>query len=446
MSSPRPPAPNVVVFGSANVDLVMTCDRLPAPGRTELAPSYDLLPGGKGANQAHAARRVATALAALEAASDARQQQRQQQQQQHPAPPSRVDFVGAVGEDAFATILTDAFADVGVGVAHLERVADAPTACAAVIVERDAGENQICVGGGANLRARAESLRDAAFADDHDGDRIHRPLVADGTVLLTQMEVPLEETAAAIRLARTRGAFVAHNAAPGGFVPPETLRQLDALVVNEHELREVFERERAESGAGVGASGKRFTPAEDDEDDDAASSARAMATRLSRWTGAIVIVTLGAKGAVCCLAATEETRPAFAHLPPFSMRVSAAPLRGAGGAATDTTGAGDAFAGAFAASVARGGSLGDALREASACGAATCEAYGARSGALEEAVRTRRGAEVRIAYRGGFGFHGEELASDALDSVIAFAEGKDLLATFKDSRIRGTREGAEEGR
>ena len=441
MSSPRPPAPNVVVFGSANVDLVMTCDRLPAPGRTELAPSYDLLPGGKGANQAHAARRVATALAALEAASDARQQQ---QQQQHPAPPSRVDFVGAVGEDAFATILTDAFADVGVGVAHLKRVADAPTACAAVIVERDAGENQICVGGGANLRARAESLRDAAFADDDD-DRILRPLVADRTVLLTQMEVPLEETAAAIRLARTRGAFVAHNAAPGGCVPPETLRQLDALVVNEHELQEVFEREHAESGMGVGALGKRTTPAEDD-DDDAASSARAMATRLSQWTGAIVIVTLGAKGAICCLAATEETRPALAHLPPFSMRVSAAPLRGAGGAATDTTGAGDAFAGAFAASVARGGSLGDALREASACGAATCEAYGARSGALEEAVRTRRGAEVRIAYRGGFGFHGEELASDALDSVIAFAEGKDLLARFKDSRIRGTREGAEEGR
>ena len=416
----------------------MTCDRLPAPGRTELAPSYDLLPGGKGANQAHAARRVATALAALEAASDARQQQ------QHPAPPSRVDFVGAVGEDAFATILTDAFADVGVGVAHLKRVADAPTACAAVIVERDAGENQICVGGGANLRARAESLRDAAFADDDDG-RILRPLVADRTVLLTQMEVPLEETAAAIRLARTRGAFVAHNAAPGGCVPPETLRQLDALVVNEHELQEVFEREHAESGMGVGALGKRKTPAEDD-DDDAAASARAMATRLSQWTGAIVIVTLGAKGAVCCLAATEETRPALAHLPPFSMHVSAVPLRGAGGAATDTTGAGDAFAGAFAASVAREGSLGDALREASACGAATCEAYGARSGALEEAVRTRRGAEVRIAYRGGFGFHGEDLASDALDSVIAFAEGKDLLATFKDSRIRGTREGAEEGR
>ena len=425
------------------MDLVMTCDRLPAPGRTELAPSYDLLPGGKGANQAHAARRVATALAALEAASDARQQQ----QQQHPAPPSRVDFVGAVGEDAFATILTDAFADVGVGVAHLERVADAPTACAAVIVERDAGENQICVGGGANLRARAESLRDAAFADDDDDGRIHRPLVADRTVLLTQMEVPLEETAAAIRLARTRGAFVAHNAAPGGCVPPETLRQLDALVVNEHELQEVFEREHAESGMGVGALGKRFTPAEDADDDDAAASARAMATRLSQWTGAIVIVTLGSKGAICCLAATEETRPALAHLPPFSMRVSAAPLRGAGGAATDTTGAGDAFAGAFAASVARGGSLGDALREASACGAATCEAYGARSGALEEAVRTRRGAEVRIAYRGGFGFHGEEW-DDPSDELLvgAFAEGKDLLATFKDSRIRGTREGAEEGR
>jgi hypothetical protein len=144
------------------------------------------------------------------------------------------------------------------------------------------------------------------------------------------MEVPLEETAAAIRLARTRGAFIAHNAAPGGCVPPETLRQLDALVVNEHELQEVFEREYAESGMGVGALGKRTTPAEDD-DDDAASTARVMATRLSQWTGAIVIVTLGAKGAVCCLAATEETRPALAHLPPFSMRVSAAALRGAGG-------------------------------------------------------------------------------------------------------------------
>ena len=347
---------------------------------------------------------MATALAALEAASDARQQQ-----QQHPAPPSRVDFVGAVGEDAFATILTDAFADVGVGVAHLARVADAPTACAAVIVERDAGENQICVGGGANLRARAESLRDAAFADDADDGRIHRPLVADRTVLLTQMEVPLEETAAAIRLARTRGAFVAHNAAPGGCVPPETLRQLDALVVNEHELQEVFEREHAESGMGVGALGKRTTPADDADDDDAAASARAMATRLSQWTGAIVIVTLGAKGAICCLAATEETRPALAHLPPFSMRVSRRLCGGPGGR-DGHHGRGRRVRGGVRGVGGARGSLGDA-RSARRRRAARRRARrtGARSGALEEAVRTRRGAEgedrvsrrVRIPRGGG---------------------------------------------
>ena len=99
------------MFGSACVDLLMQPDRLPRPGVTVLAPTYELLPGGKGANQAHAC-----AMACENKTS--------------------VHFVGAVGNDAFGDSLRAAFLDANVGVSGLVTHSTLPTACAAVHAPR----------------------------------------------------------------------------------------------------------------------------------------------------------------------------------------------------------------------------------------------------------------------------------------------------------------------
>ena len=181
----------VLVFGSANADLVFAVPDLPAPGVTVLGEGVRSFPGGKGANQAVAAARDgATTL-----------------------------FAGCVGRDGFADVATAALRDAGVDLARLA-VMDAPTGCASICVDR-AGRNQIAVAPGANLMARAAQVEDAALAPS--------------TVVLLQMEVPAEEIAALVRRAKARGARVVLNLAPPGELALDTLRAIDLLVVNEHE-------------------------------------------------------------------------------------------------------------------------------------------------------------------------------------------------------------------
>src|SRR5215813_7983048 len=103
----------IVIFGSINVDLIVPVPHLPQPGETVLGGDYALLPGGKGANQALAARRAGAEVA----------------------------MAGAVGEDGFAEAALELLRRDGV---HLELVRrlPRPTGCAAIIVG-DGGENLI---------------------------------------------------------------------------------------------------------------------------------------------------------------------------------------------------------------------------------------------------------------------------------------------------------------
>jgi ribokinase len=181
----------VLVFGSANADLVFAVPELPAPGVTVLGDGVRSFPGGKGANQAVAAARDgATTL-----------------------------FAGCVGRDAFADVATAALRDAGVDLSRLA-VVEAPTGCAAICVD-PSGRNQIAVAPGANLMARAAQVEDAALHP--------------GVVLLLQMEVPAGEIVVLVRRAKARGARVVLNLAPPGELALDTLEALDLLVVNEHE-------------------------------------------------------------------------------------------------------------------------------------------------------------------------------------------------------------------
>ncbi len=196
---------SVLVFGSANADLVFTVPELPAPGVTVLGESYAALPGGKGANQAVAAARDG----------------------------ARTAFVGAVGRDVLAEVATSALRGAGVDLSRLA-VLDRPTGCAAICVDA-AGRNQIAVAGGANLGTSAAQVEDAALGPD--------------VTLLLQMEVPAAENVAMIHRARARGARVVLNLAPPGEMPEQALHALSLLILNEHEAAALAARLGTTAGA-----------------------------------------------------------------------------------------------------------------------------------------------------------------------------------------------------
>jgi ribokinase len=186
----------IVVFGSINADLVMAVDSLPRAGETVLCPSYQVVPGGKGANQAAAAARAGAGAA----------------------------MFGQVGADGFGDLVVQALADAGVDTDGVLR-ARAPTGCAAIGVDK-AGENQIIVASGANLEARADQVPD--------------DLLAPETTLVLQLEVPVGEIARLAARAKGAGTRIILNAAPAGPAPDALLRSVDILVVNEIEAEALY--------------------------------------------------------------------------------------------------------------------------------------------------------------------------------------------------------------
>ena len=181
----------ILVFGSINLDMLVPVPRLPRPGETVLGCDYALLPGGKGANQALAARRAGAS----------------------------VRLAGAVGEDAFAALALANLRAAGVDL-DLVRVAGRPTGCAAIMVG-ERGENLIAVASGANHDAAAADVPDTALGP--------------GTLLVCQMEVPAAETAAVIRRARAAGSRILLNLAPALPLDPALVAEIDLLVANRGE-------------------------------------------------------------------------------------------------------------------------------------------------------------------------------------------------------------------
>lgn len=189
----------IVVFGSLNVDLVTRVERLPAAGETVIGPGYELHPGGKGANQALAARRAG----------------------------AEVTLVGAVGRDDFAGIALELLAADAVELGHVARV-DQPTGAAFIAVDAQ-GANQIVVAAGANSSARA--------------DAVATMQLGRCDLLLLQREVPESECLAAARAMKRAGGRVILNLAPAGAPDAALLAELDFLLVNEHEAQ-VFAQSR----------------------------------------------------------------------------------------------------------------------------------------------------------------------------------------------------------
>ena len=181
----------IVVFGSINLDLTATVERLPSAGETRAGHSFSITPGGKGANQALAARRAGSSVA----------------------------IYGAVGRDAFADPALALLRKDGVDVSNV-RVVDLSTGVALIHVDAQ-GENAITVVAGANAQASADWVPDAALDTS--------------TIVVMQFEVPLPEVEALTRQAHAAGSRVILNAAPAQRFSAEILRQIDVLIVNEIE-------------------------------------------------------------------------------------------------------------------------------------------------------------------------------------------------------------------
>jgi len=181
----------ILVFGSINVDLIVPVPHLPEPGETVLGGDYAFLPGGKGGNQALAARRAGAA----------------------------VILAGAVGMESFADIALDVLRREGVDT-RLVRVVAQPTGCAAIMVSGE-GENLIAVASGANASVRSDQVDD--------------DLLGARTTLVTQMEVPPGETEILIRRVRARGGRSLLNLAPARAIDPALLEEIDLVVANEGE-------------------------------------------------------------------------------------------------------------------------------------------------------------------------------------------------------------------
>jgi ribokinase len=183
---------DVVVLGSANLDVVLRVPHIPAPGETVLVSGRGTGQGGKGANQAVAAARCG----------------------------ARTAFLGAFGDDAAGRTLRADIRAAGVDLTGA-RTSVEPTGTAYVVVATS-GENAIVVDPGAN----ADLL---GLTDEEQA------LIAGARVLLCQLEVPMATVTEAVTAARAAGVGTVLNAAPAADLPAALLEQVDVLVVNEKE-------------------------------------------------------------------------------------------------------------------------------------------------------------------------------------------------------------------
>jgi ribokinase len=288
----------VITLGSLNLDLVTRTPRLPQPGETLIGHSFTTTPGGKGANQAIATARLNV--------------------------PTRM--IGRVGNDSFGQTL---LANLQNSQVNCDDVLIDPTVTSGVaaIAIDDKGENNIIVTPGANGRVGDEELA-----------RLQQQL-STATVLLLQLEVPLEVIVQAAKLAHTAGVTVILDPAPA----PDTLPDDLYPVVN------ILTPNQSEAARLVGF-----------EVTNIEAAAKAADVLRSRGTQT-VIIKLGGQGAWCATATESFLIPSF----PVTV--------------VDTVAAGDAFNGGLAAGLAEGLSLREAGRWAAAVGAIAVSRAGAQA-------------------------------------------------------------------
>ena len=212
-------APQLLVIGSLNTDLLVRVGELPGPGETVTGGVFEMSGGGKGANQAVAAARAGASVA----------------------------MVGAVGTDEFGARLLEELAAEGVSVAGVARLPGVATGLAAIVVDEE-GENQIAVASGANHALRASDVERAFGELD----------LSRARCALLSLEVDDEVVVEGAGRAAARGMAVVVNPAPARPLPPELVALRPILTPNEGEAAELTGRDDpADGGRGDGGVRRR---------------------------------------------------------------------------------------------------------------------------------------------------------------------------------------------
>jgi ribokinase len=192
--------PKIAVVGSANIDLTTFTNQFPKPGETIFGERFDLGFGGKGANQAVAARLCG----------------------------AEVFMVARVGSDLFGPATIENFRKLGIDATHVKQVEGLSSGVAPIFVEAN-GQNRILVVKGAN-----DALKPA------DVDAAAETLMAADCIVL-QFEIPLETVYYTVEFARKHEILCILNPAPAQPVDLHALRDLDYFVPNENEAASIME-------------------------------------------------------------------------------------------------------------------------------------------------------------------------------------------------------------
>src|SRR5246127_3352792 len=184
-----PRTPRVAVIGSANIDLTTFAERFPKPGETIFGQRFDLGFGGKGANQAVAARLCG----------------------------ADVFMVARVGSDLFGPATIENFKKLGIDASHVKQVEGLSSGVAPIFVEPN-GQNRILVVKGANDALKSADVDDAA------------DVLRSVDCIVLQFEIPVETVYYTISFARKHGIRCILNPAPAQLVDMAALEGLDYFV------------------------------------------------------------------------------------------------------------------------------------------------------------------------------------------------------------------------
>ena len=293
-------APKICMVGSCMTDLVSRAPRLPGPGETVFGTSFAVGFGGKGANQAVMAARLG----------------------------AQVSVVVKLGRDTFGENTLKNFTEQGVNTTYfLWDETGKSSGVAPIWVDETTGQNTIIIVPGANEALSPADVRAATVA------------ITDAQLVICQLEIPLETTLEAFRIAKAAGVMTILNPAPAAPLPAELLSLTDLIAPNEVEAA-------------------MLTNIPTDTLEGAEAAARALQTQGVKT----VLVTLGSRGALV----VEGSSPAV-HVP--AERVQA----------VDSTGAGDSFVGSFAYCIAAGKPLVEAARIACAVATRSVLKHGTQS-------------------------------------------------------------------
>ena len=240
---------SIVVIGSLNMDFVFDVERLPMTGETILGRNFRTIPGGKGANQAYAAAKLAGGA-------------------------TEVRMLGRVGADSFGSALKENLGAVGVDVCGVLDTKNESSGVACIHVDRT-GQNSITVAPGAN----------GLFVPEDIGQ------LAGAKCVLTQLEIPIETVAQALHEARQRAAIGILDPAPARALGKELLQLVDIATPNENEACVL-----------AGVAPNRLNP----------TDAIAIGQRIREMGVKSVIVKLGDQGCVYCGADQTLIVPGFA--------------------------------------------------------------------------------------------------------------------------------------